>query len=86
MDVTICSHTYQEEQDANRSVKKHLGETNYFCPVALKERNVLWPGDPEKAVKYREKTYYMSSIETRDKFLANPWEYLPSDKPLQVCA
>jgi adenylate/nucleoside-diphosphate kinase len=47
-------------------------DTNWFCPVALKENFVLYPGNPEVASKYREKTYYFSTNEARDKFLANP--------------
>ena len=70
----------EEEEDPNRSQKKPLGDVSYFCPVALKENDVLWPGDPEIAAKYREKTYYLSSREAREKFLENPSDYLPKDK------
>ena len=66
-------------------MKKALGDTNYFCPVALQEKHVLWPGDPEKSVKYREKTYYLSTQDNKDKFLSDPQKYLPKDKPCSVC-
>lgn len=49
--------------------------------MALKENDVLWPGDPETAAKYREKTYYLSSRDAREKFLENPVDYLPKGKP-----
>lgn len=74
----------KQEEDTNRSVKKTLGDTNYFCPVVLKENGVLWPGNPEIAARYREKNYYMSSNENRDKFLLDPEIYLPKDKPFTV--
>ena len=73
-----------QEEDPNRSRKKPLGETNFFCPVALKETGILFPGNPEIAARYREKVFYMSSNEARDKFVANPQSYLPQDKPLEV--
>ena len=73
-----------QEEDPNRSRKKPLGETNFFCPVALKETGILFPGNPEIAARYREKVFYMSSNEARDKFIANPQSYLPKDKPLEV--
>jgi adenylate/nucleoside-diphosphate kinase len=74
----------EEEEDPSRSLKKNLGDTNYFCPVALKENFVLWPGNPEVAAKYRERIYYISSPENREKFLLDPVAYLPKDKPLSV--
>ncbi|ELU02521.1 hypothetical protein CAPTEDRAFT_45229, partial [Capitella teleta] len=64
--------------------KKSLGDTNYFCPVALKENFVLWPGNPDVAGKYRERTYYFSSPENREKFLSDPPSFLPKDKPFQA--
>jgi YHS domain-containing protein len=53
--------------------------------VALKEKGVLWPGDPECSAKYREKIYYLSNDEAREKFLANPAAFVPADKPFAVC-
>ena len=74
----------EEDQDPNRATKKQLGDTNYYCPVALREKGVLWPGNPEVAARYREKTYYISTSEARDKFLENPAAFLPKDKPFDV--
>lgn len=74
----------QEEGDPNRNKKKPLGDLNHFCPVALFEKNVLWPGNPECAAKYREKVYYLSNDENRTKFLENPTMYLTRERPPQV--
>merc|ERR1711872_59311 len=62
-------------------MKKPFGETKNFCPVALKDDEVLWPGNSEIAAKYREKVYYFSTAEARDAFLANPAQHLPIGKP-----
>ena len=67
-----------------RNVKKALGDTSYFCPVALQERQVLWPGNPDTAARYRERLYYLSSQEAREQFLEDPTKYLPKDKPFEV--
>jgi adenylate/nucleoside-diphosphate kinase len=76
---------YTQEEDPNRSMKKQLGELNYFCPVVLKDKDILWPGNPEIAAKYREKSYYFSSGDAREKFLEDPMIYLPKGKPFKVC-
>jgi len=71
-----------EDDDPNR--KKPFGETAHYCPVMLKEQQILWPGMPDVAVKYREKCYFISSTDAQEQFLANPEEYLPQGEPLQV--
>jgi len=45
---------------------------------------VLFPGNPEAAAKYREKDYYFSTTEAREKFLANPEEYIPKNSHPKV--
>jgi len=74
----------KEEFDPSRSIKKPLGDTSFYCPVTLKEKGVLWPGDPECGAKYREKVYYLSDADARDRFLADPVLYLPTDRPFVV--
>ncbi|NXO65847.1 KAD9 kinase, partial [Phainopepla nitens] len=64
--------------------KRLMGDTNHFCPVSLKENFVLYPGLQEHAAKYREKIYYFSTSENRDKFLENPEEYVAHNEPLQA--
>lgn len=73
----------RKEQDAARR-RKPWGDTSYFCPVALKDQNVLWPGQQENAIRYREKLYYFSTEEAKEKFRANPLEYIAVDRPLEV--
>lgn len=63
---------------------RFLGDTQNFCPVALKDHNVLWPCTNEIAAKYREKTYYFSSPDARDSFLLNPEQFIAKTEPLKV--
>ena len=65
-----------EEKDPNRSKRKHLGDTNWFCPVTFKERGILFPSNPEIGAKYRERIYYLVNYEAREKFVARPMDYL----------
>ncbi|NXU40323.1 KAD9 kinase, partial [Drymodes brunneopygia] len=64
--------------------KRHMGDTNHYCPVSLKENFVLYPGLQEHAAKYKEKIYYFSTSENKDKFLKNPEEYVAHNEPLQA--
>lgn len=64
--------------------KRLMGDTKHFCPVSLKENFVLYPGLPENAAKYKEKIYYFSTSEYRDKFLNDPEEYVAHNEPLKV--
>ncbi|NWI93922.1 KAD9 kinase, partial [Pitta sordida] len=64
--------------------KRHMGDTNHFCPVSLKEHFVLRPGLHEHAAKYKEKIYYFSTSEYRDKFLKSPEEYVAHNQPIQA--
>ncbi|KAI4567298.1 hypothetical protein MJG53_008876 [Ovis ammon polii x Ovis aries] len=73
----------EENEDTIKEKKRHLGDTKHFCPVALKENFVLQPGTPEEAAKYREKIYYFSSPEAKEKFLEQPEEYVAHDEPLK---
>ncbi|XP_069090617.1 adenylate kinase 9 isoform X2 [Pleurodeles waltl] len=73
----------EEDEDAKLEKKKHFGDTRHFCPVALKESFVLWPGSSEYAAKYREKVYNCSSPAARDKFLEKPEEYVALQEPLK---
>ena len=56
--------------------KRFLGDTKHFCPVALRELGVLWPGDYDKAAVFRNKIYFFSKDEARDKFIKNPKAYV----------
>ncbi|XP_053155672.1 adenylate kinase 9 isoform X5 [Hemicordylus capensis] len=76
----------EEEEDEEKIAqkKRHMGDTKHFCPVILKENFILYPGSPENAAKYREKYYYFSTPENRDKFLENPEEYVTHNEPLKA--
>ena len=77
-----------DEEDGNGSEGDALKETKpwgctkSYCPVALKERGVLWPGSPELACKYREMVYQFSSQEAKEKFMRRPVAYMNP----KVCA
>ncbi|XP_069929811.1 adenylate kinase 9 isoform X5 [Oryctolagus cuniculus] len=74
----------EENEDRIKEKKRHLGDTKHFCPVVLKENFVLHPGNVEEAVKYREKIYYFSSAEAKDKFLEHPEDYVAHEEPLKA--
>lgn len=71
-------------QQGDATTKRVLGDTHNFCPVALKNHNVLWPCTDEIAAKYREKTFYFSSQAARDSFLQNPAHFVAQTGPLKV--
>ncbi|XP_024863203.1 adenylate kinase 9 isoform X2 [Kryptolebias marmoratus] len=73
----------EEEEDEEETAKRLLGDTKHFCPVALKNSNVLWPCTDEIAAKYRERTFYFSSLDSRDSFLHNPAQFVAQAEPLQ---
>ncbi|XP_053917119.1 adenylate kinase 9 isoform X2 [Cuculus canorus] len=74
----------EEDEEKTKENQRHMGDTKHFCPVSLKENFVLYPGDTEHAAKYREKIYYFSTSEYRDKFLKNPEEYVAHNEPIQA--
>ncbi|XP_056260814.1 adenylate kinase 9 isoform X1 [Seriola aureovittata] len=72
-----------EEDEGDTTAKRLLGDTHHFCPVALKNQNVLLPCTEEIAAKYREKTFYFSSPEARDAFVQNPVQFVAKTEPLK---
>ncbi|XP_033613419.1 adenylate kinase 9 isoform X2 [Fukomys damarensis] len=76
----------EEEENEERTKEKHrhLGDTKHFCPVVLKENFILQPGNTEEAAKYREKMYYFSSAEAKEKFLEHPEDYVAHKEPLKA--
>ncbi|NXC44701.1 KAD9 kinase, partial [Penelope pileata] len=74
----------EEDEEKAKEKKRQMGDAKHFCPVSLKENYVLYPGLSEHAAKYREKLYYFSTPENRDKFLNNPEEYVAHNEPLQA--
>ncbi|XP_030091870.2 adenylate kinase 9 isoform X1 [Serinus canaria] len=74
----------EEDEEKIKQKKRHMGDTKHFCPVSLKEDFVLYPGLQENGAKYKEKIYYFSTSDNRDKFLNNPEEYVAHNEPLQA--
>ena len=42
----------EEESETAAKRRKPWGDTAHFCPVALKEQGVLWPGSEDYALRY----------------------------------
>ncbi|CAB1340054.1 unnamed protein product [Coregonus sp. 'balchen'] len=76
----------EQETDEEAVSKRLMGDTQHFCPVSLKENGALIPCLDEYAAKYREKAYYFSSTEARDRFLLSPETYVSHIQLLQAPA
>lgn len=79
----------EEEEDEEKEAmeakrRKPWGDSYHFCPVALFESNVLWPGQAEHVIRYKDKLYFFSSEEAKNKFLASPLTFVGDHKPLKV--
>ncbi|XP_075253347.1 adenylate kinase 9-like [Convolutriloba macropyga] len=74
----------EEDDELLKKRKRPLGDSQHYCPVELKDRGVLFPGNQEIASKYREKSYYFSSPEAREKFMRSPDTYIAQDRPLKA--
>ncbi|XP_036625172.1 adenylate kinase 9 isoform X1 [Trichosurus vulpecula] len=74
----------EDDEERLKEKKRHLGDTKNFCPLALKEKFMLFPGSTEDGAKYRERVYYFSSIEAREKFLENSEDYVAHEEPLKA--
>ncbi|KAM5256541.1 LOW QUALITY PROTEIN: adenylate kinase 9 [Ctenodactylus gundi] len=72
------------DEEKAKEKKRPLGDTKHFCPVVLKENFILQPGSMEEAAKYREKIYYFSSAEAKEKFLEHPEDYVAHKEPLKA--
>lgn len=66
----------QEEEEPSRAPNRKLGRTNFFCPVAYKDLNVLKPGDPEVVARYKGLTYYLGGEREMGKFMTSPQRYV----------
>ncbi|XP_072102423.1 adenylate kinase 9 isoform X1 [Mobula birostris] len=74
----------EEDEVAAQRKSRQMGESKHYCPVALKEKSVLLPGDQDCAARYREKYYYFSNPDARDKFLKSPEDYINEKEPLKA--
>ncbi|XP_009450093.2 adenylate kinase 9 isoform X7 [Pan troglodytes] len=84
VDEELEEEEEEEGEDKMKERKRHLGDTKHFCPVVLKENFILQPGNTEEAAKYREKIYYFSSAEAKEKFLEHPEDYVAHEEPLKA--
>ncbi|XP_034018068.1 adenylate kinase 9 [Thalassophryne amazonica] len=73
----------EEENEDDRKARRILGDTLHFCPVSFKNLGVLQPCTDKIAAKYREKTYYFSSTESRDCFIQKPEQFVAQTEPLK---
>ncbi|XP_069014339.1 adenylate kinase 9 [Embiotoca jacksoni] len=77
------SSAAEKEEEVETTANRLLGDTQHFCPVALKNHNVLWPCTDDISVKYRERTFNFSSQEARKSFLENPTQFVTQTEPLK---
>uniref|UniRef100_A0A4W3JUK3 Uncharacterized protein n=1 Tax=Callorhinchus milii TaxID=7868 RepID=A0A4W3JUK3_CALMI len=61
-----------------------MGDCKHYCPVALKEKFVLFPGNKDCSAKYREKYYYFSNQDARETFVKDPEKYTCNKEPLKI--
>ncbi|VDK76840.1 unnamed protein product [Dibothriocephalus latus] len=74
--VLFTDLDWLKEEDPSKGPTRQLGRTSYFCPVALKEFQIMKPGDPELVAEYLGKAYYFGTEEDRAKFLLEPKKYV----------
>ncbi|MGH0164644.1 UNVERIFIED_CONTAM: hypothetical protein FKN15_057830 [Acipenser sinensis] len=74
----------KDEAEKESPSQRNMGDSKHFCPVTLKEKNILFPCTDEYAAKYKEKVYYFSSSEARETFLLNPEVYVAKTEPLKA--
>jgi len=69
----------EEEGDVNRK----WGKVGKFDAVALKQHEVLVPGDEEIIAKYRDHLYSFHTPENRDLFIEEPLDYIDVSLPMR---
>ncbi|KAL7872074.1 hypothetical protein SRHO_G00070570 [Serrasalmus rhombeus] len=83
LETDMAEEDEAEEAEEVKETKRWFGVTKEYCPVVLREKGTLVPCRDEFAAKYREKVYYLSSAEAREKFLQDPACYVPSTQLLK---
>ena len=87
MRIPTCIFVGEEDEEDNEEAskkRKPWGDSSHFCPVALKNHCVLWPGQQDVASRFREKLYYFSTEEAKDMFTTTPLVYIAHGQPLKV--
>ena len=64
-----------EEEELHRLTRKPWGVSKHYCPVVLRDQEVLWPGNPDHALRYRDRLYYFSTEEAKQIFEGSPATY-----------
>ncbi|XP_023318851.1 adenylate kinase 9-like [Trichogramma pretiosum] len=67
--------------DKSEENKNQFGDSNIYCPVALRENNVLWKGSSKFKCLLDDKVYYFCCEAAKNKFLDDPSPF-PLQKPL----
>ena len=57
-----------EEEELQRLSRRPWGASKHYCPVVLRDQEVLWPGNPDHALRYRDRLYYFSTEEAKQTF------------------
>ena len=70
-------------EEKNALEAKPWGDTKQFCPVSLKQSNILAPGKEDFGVRYRERLYSFVSQEAKDAFSLAPDTFIAVNEPLQ---
>ena len=70
-------------EEKNALAAKPWGDTGQFCPVSLRDNNVLAPGKEDLGVRYRERMYSFISQEAKDAFSLAPDVFIADKEPLQ---
>ena len=74
----------EEETELQKLSRKPWGVSKHYCPVALKDMEVLWPGNADHALKYRDRLYYFYSEEAKEAFELNVEKYASFKDSLKV--
>eukprot|EP00051_Salpingoeca_urceolata_P019620 m.288770 g.288770 ORF g.288770 m.288770 type:complete len:1610 (-) comp19453_c0_seq5:24-4853(-) len=72
----VAPHDVDEDEEDPAAVDLGWGDTGRFCPVALRDQQLLRAGSSDFAARYQGRFYRMHSEAARDAFVANPPAYL----------
>ncbi|XP_049976513.1 adenylate kinase 9-like [Alexandromys fortis] len=71
-------------EDYDEEAEDYQAETEVDEEQEEEEEEEEEPGNTDEAVKYREKIYYFSTAEAKEKFLEHPEEYVAQNEPLKA--
>lgn len=76
--------TEEDDNPPVPSVKTFYGVFGPYCPVTFYKHAVLWKGREDFVQNYKQKTYYMASLEDQEEFLSDPEHFMNSEIPVEV--